>query len=269
MNIDLNAVRGQTLDAVREAGAIVRKHWDQPRAIRLKGRIDLVTETDVAVERALRASLADILPQATFLAEEKTGANALSDCMWVVDPLDGTTNFAHGLPFVAVSVGLWLREGVGVGVIYNPILDEMFWATKGQGAFCNGTALQVTTTERLDHCVVSTGFPYAIQEHIRPVMGWLEAALLHCRAVRRFGAAALDLAYLAAGRFDGFYEAMLNPWDVAAGWLLVEEAGGRLTQYDTRAAYKLGAPTLLASNARVHEALGGLLRKVGYCFDMI
>jgi myo-inositol-1(or 4)-monophosphatase len=267
MSIDLRQTCEQTVAAVRDAGALIREHWDKPRTIRLKGRIDLVTETDVAVERALRVSLADILPQATFLAEEKTGENALSDCAWVVDPLDGTTNFAHGLPFVAVSVGLWLGRGVGLGVIYNPILDELYAAVKGQGAFCNGTRLRVTTSETLDQCVVATGFPYTIRENIRPVMAWLEAALTNCRAVRRFGAAALDLAYLAAGRFDGFYEAFLHPWDAAAGWLLVEEAGGRVTKYDANKPYALGSTTLLASNGRVHEALSSMLRETGYVFE--
>lgn len=269
MDIDLHDLCMQTIAAVREAGHIVRTHWDKPRRVQLKGRIDLVTETDLAVERALRVSLADILPQATFLTEEKTGANALSDCTWVVDPLDGTTNFAHGLPFVAISVGLWRADGVGLGVVYNPILDEIFWAVRGQGAYCNGEAIHVTATEVLEQSVVATGFPYTIRENIRPVMTWLESALLHCRAVRRFGAAALDLAYVAAGRFDGFYEAMLYPWDTAAGWLLVEEAGGRVSQYDARSAYQLGAPTFLASNGRVHEPLSALLREAGYFFEMV
>jgi len=268
LQIDLGHTLEKTRLAVREAGELIREAWDKPREIRLKGRIDLVTATDVAVERALRVRLAEILPQATFLTEEKTGANAMSACAWIVDPVDGTTNFAHGLPFVAISVGLWLEDGVKLGVIYNPILDEMFWAVKGQGAFRNGARLAVSATAALERCVVATGFPYTIQENIRPVMQWLEAALLQCRAVRRFGAAALDLAYVAAGKFDGFYEAMLYPWDVAAGWLLVEEAGGRVTQYDASVGYKLGAVTLLASNGPAHEALSALLREVGYHFEM-
>jgi myo-inositol-1(or 4)-monophosphatase len=250
---------GQTLAAVREAGTIISNHWDLPRRIQKKGRIDLVTETDVAVEKALTGMLRDILPDAGFLAEESSSDAPLGSLTWVIDPLDGTTNFAHHLPFVAVSVGLWHEDGVRLGVVHNPILGETFHAASGEGAFLNGEPIRVSKVETLDAAVVATGFPYAIEEHVGPILGWLEQALVHCQGVRRYGAAALDMAYLACGRLDAFYETQLRPWDTAAGWVLVEEAGGKVSRYASDEPYSLGAPTMLASNGRLHQAMRNIL----------
>ncbi len=263
--VNLDTIRERTRVAVRQAGAIIREHWDQPREVRHKGRIDLVTATDLAVEQALLASLSEVLPEAGFLAEETApgtpglGAGNLDGPTWIVDPLDGTSNFAHGLPFVAVSVGLWRNGRTELGFIFNPILDELFWAQRGLGAFRGKERIHVSEAETLESCMVATGFPYAIHDYAPRLLEWLADALTQCRGVRRFGAAALDLAYLAWGRLDVFYEAALKPWDVAAGWLLVEEAGGRVTPFAADQSYDLFSETLLASNGHVHEAMSQLL----------
>ncbi len=263
-----------TLDRAREAalaaGAIVRDHWDKPRQIRHKGRIDLVTQTDLAVEEALRETLEAILPDAAFLGEEtasEQGARLEPDLLtrrdapvWIVDPLDGTTNFAHKLPFVALSLALWDGDGLALGVVHNPILQETFTAARGRGAFLNGEPCAVTATDTLQESLVATGFPYDVPEHAERVARWLAAVLKTTRGVRRYGSAALDLAYLACGRYDAFYELHLKPWDTAAGVLLVQEAGGAVSRMDGATPHDLFAPDILATNGRIHTATAALLR---------
>ncbi|MGE4299865.1 MAG: inositol monophosphatase family protein [Desulfovibrionaceae bacterium] len=258
---DWSAVLEETVAAVREAEAIVRDHWSKPRQVRHKGRVDLVTQTDLAVEGMLKERLARILPEATFLAEESAGAAPCGPLTWIIDPVDGTTNFAHGVPMVAISVGLWQGDTVRLGVLSVPMLDELYWAVRGQGAWCNGERLGVTYTSDLVDSLIATGFPYAIGEHLDSILAMLGRVLPLTRGVRRCGAAAVDLAWTARGRFDGFYETDLNPWDVAAGWLLVEEAGGRVTQY-SGAPYAVGSKTILATNGRIHDALRRALADV-------
>ncbi len=257
--IDLAGLLDPTLEAVEEACRLVRDHWDRPRDIRKKGRIDLVTETDMAVEAALSSRLREVLPQAAFVAEETAAAQPLGDLAWIVDPLDGTTNFAHGVPFVGVSVGLWVGDSIGMGVVALPILGETFWAVRGQGAFKNNQRIHVSESEDLEDCLVATGFPYDIQRWADPVLRNVQAVLGRCRGVRRCGAAAVDMVYVACGRYDAFFEPALKPWDTAAGWLLVEEAGGSASQFDPDAPYRLGAETLLVTNGRVHRRFAALL----------
>jgi len=245
--------------AVLDAGEIIKDHWDKPRDIQRKGRIDLVTATDLAVEKALLASLSAILPESTFLAEESAASLTPGRLTWIIDPLDGTTNFAHGLPFVATSVALWRDGRTVLGIVNLPILGECFWATEGGGAFLNGRRIGVSGVDSLEDSLVATGFPYTVREHMRPLMENFEAVLGHTQGIRRPGAAALDLAYTAAGRFDAFYEIGLKPWDTAAGWLLVTEAGGRVTQFAPSEPFRLDAHGILASNGLLHEAMARLL----------
>ena len=259
-----SGLREPLLAAAREAGALIRAAWDKPRTITHKGRIDIVTDTDLAVEDLLRQRLGALLPEALFVGEESTQDEYhFGDLAWVVDPLDGTTNFAHSLPFVATSIGLLAQGRMRLGVVFNPILDELFWAEQGGGAYCNDRPLRVSETDDLERCVAATGFPYSIRDNIAPIMACLQETLLHCRGLRRYGSAALDLAYLAWGRLDVFYEGFLHPWDTAAGWLLVEEAGGLVTQLDPTRVYTLDAETLLASTGRVHETFATLLAGKG------
>lgn len=255
---DTQGVLDATLDIVRRAGDMVAEAARKPRNIRNKGRIDLVTETDLAVESFLKQELGALLPEATFLAEETASHAAVGDLTWIIDPLDGTTNFAHGLPVHAVSVALW-REGRGeIGVVNAPVLGELFHAARGMGAFCNDTPIQVTDTAVPERALVATGFPYAIRDVMAPVIEPMERFLAETRGLRRMGAAAVDLAYVAAGRFDAFYELLLNPWDVAAGMLLISEAGGRVTRFDG-SPYVFGAKDILATNGPLHETMSGWL----------
>ena len=223
------------VDVVRESGDIIRRQWEKTHAVRHKGSIDLVTETDVAVEAFLKERLGELLPQAEFLAEESCVAGQEpSPLCWIIDPVDGTTNFVHRIPQVGTSVALWADGHVVLGVVNVPMMDECFWAGLGMGAFRNGEPIHVSSAEVLSDAVVATGFPYAIAERLDDVLARLALVLPKAQGVRRIGAASVDLAYVAAGRQDAFYEMLLKPWDVAAGWLLVEEAGGRVTTLDGR-----------------------------------
>lgn len=249
----------QTQNAVLKAGEVIREQWSQPKDIRHKGRIDLVTQTDLQVEDLLKTELQAVLPAADFLAEESARDLTPGRLTWVIDPLDGTTNFAHSIPLVAVSVALWQQDRIEMGWIYLPILGEMFQASRGQGAFCNDRPIHVSRQTDLEQALIATGFPYSVRERIDEIMPAFAAALSQTRGLRRMGSAAVDLAYTACGRFDGFYELGLKPWDTAAGWLLVEEAGGSVTQMDPREAYCLGADSILAGNGLIHEALAACI----------
>ena len=258
MDIQALELVTKTIQALRDAGEIILLHRNRPKNVRQKGRIDLITETDVAVENALKEDLGTILPEASFLAEETAGQDKPGSLTWIIDPLDGTTNFVHDLPAVAISVALWNHGQVEMGIVYLPVLNEMFHAVRSQGAYLNGRPISVSRTDDPEKALIATGFPYTIREDLRPVLDNLENILFNCLGLRRFGAAAMDLAYTAAGRFDAFFETMLHPWDVAAGWLLVQEAGGRISRYDGRE-YEIGAKTILASNGLVHNAISDML----------
>ena len=245
--------------AVLEAGEIIKESYNKPKKIKHKGRIDLVTETDLAVEKFLKAKLAEILPGSSFLAEETSGDADLVDRTWIIDPFDGTTNFAHGLPMVATSVALWENGQVVLGIVNLPILNEVFTAVRGGGAFMNGEPVHVSDCGSLEESLIATGFPYAIEEHVDFITDALSRVLVKTQGVRRPGAAAFDLAYTACGRYEGYYENSLKPWDMAAGWLLVEEAGGRVTEYGL-GEFNLYSPMILATNSRIHEKLDGLIK---------
>lgn len=246
--------------AVREAGELLREHDQRPRNIRRKASVkDLVTETDLAVEALLRASLSAILPEAGFLGEEGSADLGLAGLKWVVDPVDGTTNFAHGLPFVATSVALCQDGAPVLGLVNLPLLGELFSAARGRGAWKNGERTRVSDTDSLIEALVATGFPYRIEPHADAILRQLALALPATRGVRRAGAAALDLAFVACGRYDGFFEFALNAWDTAAGVLLIEEAGGRVGRM-AGGPYRLGDADILASNGRVHGLLEDMLR---------
>lgn len=246
------------LDAVRQAGRVVREGFAAAKTVRFKGPIDLVTETDLAVEALLRERLAAVVPEADFYGEESAQGGVPQGPCWIVDPVDGTTNYAHGLQHVAVSVALWQEGRPVFGAVHLPVLDELFWAVAGGGAYLGERRLAVSPEERLERSLVATGFPYTVTERAHELAGILARVLPRCQGIRRLGSAATDLAYVAAGRFEGFYEAGLKPWDVAAGWLLVEEAGGRVSDA-LGAPYSWAAPWIVATNGRIHDALARLV----------
>jgi myo-inositol-1(or 4)-monophosphatase len=251
------------IQTAREAGRVLAEKFG--RAIRLtnKGDIDLVTEADIASERLIVERIRSYHPRHAILTEESGDVVALGDVdseyKWIIDPLDGTTNYAHGYPVFCVSIALEHEGRVVVGVVYDPTRDELFAAERGGGATLNGRSLRVSETSELNDALLCTGFPYDVRDrgdfarHFRNF-------IMRAQSVRRDGAAALDLAYVAAGRFDAFYEEGLRPWDVAAGVLLVEEAGGRVTHYDG-SPFRVYTPPIAASNSLIHEAMLDVLRQ--------
>ncbi|MCI0405111.1 MAG: inositol monophosphatase, partial [candidate division Zixibacteria bacterium] len=222
-------------------------------SIELKGEINLVTSADQKAEALISSRLKKSFPEFDLLAEEGAGSPGRmnADALWVVDPLDGTTNFAHRLPIYAVSIALWEKGKPVLGVVYHPALDELFWAVKGKGAFLNKKRIAVSRTTDPNSALLSTGFPYDLRQSRENNLDYFEAFATRVRAIRRMGAAALDIAWTAAGRFDGFWELKLYPWDIAAALLMVSEAGGKLSDFEG-GVLELATPNVVASNARLH-----------------
>lgn len=248
---------------VRQSGAMIRERWDGPSRVTHKGAIDLVTDTDLAVEAFLKEGLARLLPGAAFLAEESSapvGPAVDSGPCWIIDPVDGTTNFVHRLSQVSTSVALWADGAVQLGVVNGPMLGpegECFSALRDGGAFLNGWRVAVSRAEALTDALACTGFPYELEGRLELVLERLRRVLPATQGMRRLGSAALDLAFVASGRLDVFYEDWLKPWDLAAGWLLVEEAGGCVSGLDG-APFRFG-DALLATNGTLHPAMVELL----------
>jgi len=238
----------------REAGALLMSHLARHIGFEYKGEVDLVTEADRASEKLIVERLRTRWPDYGIVGEEGTRTASEAEYRWYVDPLDGTTNFAHGYPVFCVSIALVYREEeLLAGVLYDPTRDEMFSAERGQGATLNGKALHVSRTASLSESLLGTGFP-SHKRHQNPNIHFYHQITLRSHGVRRAGSAALDLANVACGRYDGFWEFNLNPWDTAAGVLLVEEAGGRVTRFDGTP-YRLDSREVLASNGLIHEKL--------------
>jgi len=247
-------------EAALKAGAVLQECYEQPHQIRHKGAIDLVTEADLASEKLILGVLQDNLSGIKILSEESFASYGKppTEPAWIIDPLDGTTNFAHNFPWFAVSIALYDKGGSQVGVIYNPIQKELFCAARGGGAWLNDRRIKVSEISSLQNALVATGFPYDIREKSDPILAMLKTVLTHAQGVRRPGAATLDLAYLACGRLDAFWEVGLKPWDTAAGYLLVEEAGGMLSNFNG-SPFSPFIPELLASNSLLHKDLAALL----------
>ena len=249
-------------EAVLHAGAIQRAHFGTAVQVDKKGVIDLVTPVDLEVERWFRALIRERFPAHAVLAEElddRSGGGGTPAYRWVFDPLDGTVNYAHGLPIFCASLALEIDGVPGVAAVYDPLREELFTAERGAGARLNGEPLQVSGTAALVDAMLCTGFPYDVHETVDEVVGLFGAFVAEARAVRRLGSAALDLCYVAAGRFDGFWEQRLHPWDMAAGALLVAEAGGRLSTL-SGAAFDSREGSIVATNGRLHEAMLAIIR---------
>ena len=251
------------VEIVVRAGDIQMARQQSGFRVSKKGEIDLVTEVDLECERMCRAVIAERFPDHDVLAEEGTSPSPASGSRfrWIFDPIDGTTNYAHGLPIFCASLGLEIDGRAAVGAIYDPTRKELFTGERGHGAYLNGAKLTASTTTALGDALLVTGFPYDVHKHSGDLVAIFGAFLGRARAVRRLGSAALDLCYVAAGRFEGFWEQHLKPWDVAAGALIVEEAGGRVTGMDG-SPFDPASAHLVASNGHVHEQMLDVIRDV-------
>ena len=249
MDIDQTITVGEA--ATRAAGTVLRHHFGKTLLVRKKGVIDLVTEADLAAEQAIITALRKTFPHHLIRAEESGRSGDDSRFTWIVDPLDGTTNFAHQLPLFAVSVAYQVDGHTMAAWVFNPVSDQFFSAVHGQGAHCNGQPIRCSRTDQLEEALLVTGFAYNIRERIEPVMARFRRCLAVAQGVRRLGSAALDLCLVASGSFDGFWEEDLKPWDTAAGALIVTESGGYVTNFQ-------GEPhdpdqlEILATNGRIH-----------------
>jgi len=250
----VNPFLDAAVEMAREAAVILLEEFAKPPEIRYKGEVDIVTQADKRSEALLVARLREKFPRHGIVAEEGGGSGAAtSEFVWHVDPLDGTTNFAHGYPCFAVSLGL-LHDGEPIaGVVFNPVHNELFSAARGEGAFLNGKPIRVSSAERLSESLLSTGFPVQQRSENRNIYHYWQFTL-NSHGVRRDGAAALDLCYVACGRFDGFWEFGLKSWDTAAGMLLVSEAGGRVSDFAGQP-FHPGGKEILATNGLIHDEM--------------
>lgn len=256
--MDLNHLKAVALAAAYRGGTYIRGRLDRTRQIRHKGEIDLVTEADLGAEKRIIETIRASFPDHAILSEEQGVTPGGGGYRWIIDPLDGTTNFAHGLTTCCVSIAVVDGDGPLVGVVWSPFADELFAAVRGQGAALNGRRLSVSKIDRLKESLLVTGFAYNFKEILEPVMQRLTRSLQASQGIRRLGSAALDLCYVAAGRFEAFWEEQLNPWDVAAGHLMVMEAGGRVTDFDDQP-FDPDMKSILASNGRIHTEMLKLL----------
>ncbi|MFZ5449265.1 MAG: inositol monophosphatase family protein [Thermodesulfobacteriota bacterium] len=258
--------------AALAAGAVMRLNYQKPHEITMKGAIDPVTETDYQCQEIIIGMIRQAFPDHGFLAEESVGqpppsaaqesphpglaweADPAPSCRWIIDPLDGTVNFAHGFPGFCVSIAFEADGVTEYGVIYDPLRDELFEATRVKGAFLNARPIRVSETARMERALIATGFPYDIRERIPETTSRMGRMLAASQGVRRVGSAALDLGYVACGRLEGFYEENLKPWDTAAGVIIVTEAGGKISTFDGKE-YDIYSPNILASNGMLHNEL--------------
>ena len=248
--------------AAKQAGGILLDRHEKPHHIQHKGTIDIVTEADLASEKLILDILSDTSPGIRIMSEESFSSyrNIPDEPVWIIDPLDGTTNFAHNFPWFSVSIAFFDNGKSQAGVIYCPMQNELFCSTLTGGAWLNNRRINVSDVDVLQKALVATGFPYDVQKRPDSIVAMLKAILTHSQGIRRPGAATLDLAYLACGRLDAFWEVGLKPWDTAAGYLLVEEAGGTLSNF-SGTPFSPFIPELLASNSRLHKNLIELLRE--------
>jgi myo-inositol-1(or 4)-monophosphatase len=257
---ELNVAR----EAALKAGSKIKPLLGRVLEVRKKGEIDLVTEADVQAEKAIIDTIRRHFPRDSLLSEETGEYKASPERLWIIDPLDGTINLAHALPFYAVCISLQVDGRLVLGLVFNPVMDERFEALDGGGASLNGAPIQVSRVSSLVESLVATGFPYSVHRDAPTIIQRLHQVLVRAQGVRRLGSAALDLCYLAAGRFDAYWEEGLKPWDTAAATVIVKEAGGRLTDYNGNP-FSPYLRSVVASNALVHEAILEALRleKVG------
>jgi len=256
--VDLGRISDIGVAAANRAGEILRNYWGRSHTVEKKGAIDLVTEADLASESAIVELIRAVYPDHTILAEESGVSPGTGICEWIIDPLDGTTNYAHHLPEFCLSIAFALEGNIVFGVVLNPIVGELFCGTRGEGATVNGLPIRVSSTKTLGESLLVTGFPYNFQSIIHPLIRRFEQCLTAAQGVRRLGSAALDLCYVACGRFDGFWEQNLAPWDTAAGMVIAQEAGATISDF-SNGPYSIEKKEILATNGLIHQEMTALL----------
>ena len=259
---EFDALTKIAIQAARQGGAILLDYAKKGFQIHQKDQaINLVTEADLRSEEAIIQTIHQAFPTHQILSEEQGLQDIPTNPVkWIIDPLDGTTNFAHGFPLYNVSIGVEYEAACVLGVVYDPTRDELFLAQQGKGATLNGTPIHVSATPKLNEALLVTGFAYDVHTAKDNNLKEFCAFTIHARGMRRTGTAAIDLCYIACGRFDGFWELQLNPWDTAAGKIMVEEAGGKMTNYQG-APYSIYGTTLIATNGRIHQEMIEVLRE--------
>lgn len=250
----LPSLKDIAIKAAKKAGKLLKENLNKEKKIEFKGEVDLVTDLDRASERLIIDILKSGFPESGILTEEREEIHALNDYRWIVDPLDGTTNYAHSYPVFCVSIALEKKGEIILGVVYDPNFEELFVAEKGRGVTLNGEVIAVSKVSDLSRSLLSTGFPYDIRTSPDNNLDFFASFALKAQAIRRAGSAALDLCYVACGRFDGFWELKLKPWDVAAGGLMVLEAGGMLTDFKGTL-FSINSKETLATNGKLHEEM--------------
>lgn len=252
----MNKYLETAIETALKAGRYLRRRFKAPKHVEYKGEIDLVTDSDIGAEEIIIESLGKAYPGHEILAEEtrNIGQKSKKGYRWIIDPIDGTTNFAHGYPLFAVSIALEYNGIVTLGVAYNPLLNEIFTAQAGRGTYLNGRKIHVSATKTLSRSLLATGFPYDIRQDSKTNLDYFGRFQLKAQNIRRDGSAVLNLCYTACGRLDGFWELKLKPWDTASGHLLVKEAGGMVTDFSGRR-YNINKKEILATNGIIHKEM--------------
>ena len=257
--MDLNLIKQVGVAAAYHGAAVLQKHFGHLSVIHKKSAIDLVTEADTQSEAAILQTLKSHFPSHTIVAEESGVNEGVADAKWIIDPLDGTTNFAHNLGMYAVSIAFALHGKLVLGIVLSPTTQELFTASADNGAYLNGHPIQVSSITTLDESLLVTGFPYNLKACLPDLMQRFENILTAGQGMRRLGSAALDLCYVACGRFEGFWEQNLKPWDTAAGVLIAQEAGAVITDFDNQP-FDVDKKEILATNGHIHQEMLSLLR---------
>lgn len=257
--MDLERVKRVAIAAAYGGGRLLCSHFGRIPKIDKKGAIDLVTEADIASEKIIIETIRNVFPDHAIVAEESHPEAQTAEYCWIIDPLDGTTNFAHKLGIFCISIGFAIANEISVGVILNPISAELFCAVKGMGATLNGHSIRVSNTAAVADSLLVTGFPYNKTDFLEPLLKRYKNCLRASQGVRRLGSAALDLCFVACGRFDGFWEENLNPWDTAAGWLIGTEAGAVVSDFANQP-FHIDKKEILATNAKIHAQMLALLK---------
>jgi myo-inositol-1(or 4)-monophosphatase len=247
---------------ILQAGNRMKRQFGKVKTIQIKegATTNLVTNVDRDIEDFIKKGIRKNFPTDSILAEESTAEQHRSARKWIIDPLDGTTNFAHGLPIFCISIAVEEEGIVTAGAVYNPITNELFFTRRGKGATLNGKRIEISKVKKLNQALLVTGFPYTIHTHPEESLPYFNDLIVHAQGVRRLGSAAIDLCYVAMGRFDGFFEVYLNPWDTAAGMLMLIEAGGVITDFDGRP-YSIYQRQLAASNGFIQNEMLSIIKK--------